>query len=449
MRRLFGTDGIRGIANEYPMTAEMAMQIGRAIAVLCKHGNHRHKIIIGKDTRISGYMFETSLSSGICSMGVDIMLVGPLPTPAIAFITQSMRADAGIVISASHNPYQDNGIKIFSRDGFKLPDEIEEKIEELVFAASMDSLRPSPDSIGKAFRIDDASGRYIQHLKNTFPAEMTLDGFKIVVDCANGAAYKVAPIVFSELGADVISTGVEPDGININKDVGALYPEHVSELVKKHKADIGIALDGDGDRVIICDEKGRVVDGDQIMAINAVDMAKSGRLKKNIVVATVMSNMGLEIFLKDNGIRLARTQVGDRYVVEYMRGNGLNFGGEQSGHIIFMDHLTTGDGILAALQTLSVMKKKERPLSELANVMKKFPQVLINFKVKEKKDLSSIGEVSRAIKQAEKSLKGKGRILVRYSGTEMKLRVMVEGESKEKIEKIANNVSEIIKKYVC
>jgi phosphoglucosamine mutase len=448
MRRLFGTDGIRGIANEYPMTAEMAMQIGRAIAVLCKRGNHRHKIIIGKDTRISGYMFETALSSGICSMGVDLMLVGPLPTPAIAFITQSMRADAGIVISASHNPYQDNGIKIFSRDGFKLPDEMEEKIEKLVFATSMDSLRPSTDSIGKAYRIEDASGRYIQHLKNTFPADLTLDGLKIVVDCANGAAYKVAPVVFEELGATVISTGVEPDGLNINRDVGALYPEHISQLVKKHKADIGIALDGDADRVIICDEKGDIVDGDQIMAINALNMKERGVLRKNTVVATVMSNMGLEIFLKEKGMRLVRTQVGDRYVVEYLRNNGLNFGGEQSGHIIFLDYLTTGDGILAALQTLSVMKRSGKRLSELGKIIQKFPQVLVNFKVKEKKDLDSIPEVVRVIKGAEKNLKGRGRILVRYSGTEMKARVMVEGEDKEKIEKMANDISSVIKKYV-
>ena len=449
MRRLFGTDGVRGIANEYPMTAEMAMQIGRAIAVICKRGEHRHRIIIGKDTRISGYMFETSLSSGICSMGVDLMLVGPLPTPAIAFITQSMRADAGIVISASHNPYQDNGIKIFSRDGFKLPDEVEEKIEELVFAASMDSLKPSPESIGKAYRIEDASGRYIQHLKNTFPSDLTLDGLKIVVDCANGAAYKVAPTVFEELGARVVSTGVEPDGVNINKDVGALHPEHISNLVKRHRADIGIALDGDADRVIICDEFGEIVDGDQIMAINALNMKESGVLRKNTVVATVMSNMGLELFLKDNGMRLVRTQVGDRYVVEYLRNNGLNFGGEQSGHIIFMDYLTTGDGILAALQTLSVMKRSGKRLSELGKIIQKFPQVLVNFKVKEKKDLDSIPEVVRVIKGAEKNLKGRGRILVRYSGTEMKARVMVEGEDKGRIEKMAEEISNVIKKYVC
>jgi len=449
MRRLFGTDGVRGIANEYPMTAEMAMQIGRAIAVICKRGEHRHRIIIGKDTRISGYMFETSLSSGICSMGVDLMLVGPLPTPAIAFITQSMRADAGIVISASHNPYQDNGIKIFSRDGFKLPDEVEEKIEELVFAASMDSLKPSPESIGKAYRIEDASGRYIQHLKNTFPSDLTLDGLKIVVDCANGAAYKVAPTVFEELGARVVSTGVEPDGVNINKDVGALHPEHISNLVKRHRADIGIALDGDADRVIICDEFGEIVDGDQIMAINALNMKESGVLRKNTVVATVMSNMGLELFLKDNGMRLVRTQVGDRYVVEYLRNNGLNFGGEQSGHIIFMDYLTTGDGILAALQTLSVMKRSGKRLSELGKIIQKFPQVLVNFKVKEKKDLDSIPEVVRVIKGAEKNLKGRGRILVRYSGTEMKARVMVEGEDKGRIEKMAEEISDVIKKYVC
>lgn len=449
MRRLFGTDGIRGIANEYPMTAEMAMQVGRAIAVVCRSGNHRHRIIIGKDTRVSGYMFETSLASGICSMGVDIMLVGPLPTPAIAFITQSMRADAGIVISASHNPYQDNGIKIFARDGFKLPDDVEEKIEELVFAASMDSLRPTPESIGKAYRIDDASGRYIQHLKSTFPPELTLDGIKIVVDCAHGAAYKVAPVVFEELGATVVSTGSEPNGVNINRETGALYPENISSLVKRHKADIGIALDGDADRVIICDEKGEIVDGDQIMAINSLEMSRTGRLRKNTIAATIMSNMGLELFMKENGMRLVRTQVGDRYVVEYMRNNGLNFGGEQSGHIIFLDHLTTGDGILAALQTLAVIQKSSKRLSELAKIMPKFPQVLINFKVKEKRDLDSIEEVKRAIRQAEKTLKGKGRILVRYSGTELKARVMVEGENEDRIKKIAQHISDVIKNYTC
>lgn len=449
MRRLFGTDGIRGIANEYPMTAEMAMQIGRAVAVVCRSGDHRHRIIIGKDTRISGYMFETSLASGICSMGVDIMLVGPLPTPAIAFITQSMRADAGIAISASHNPYQDNGIKVFARDGFKLPDEVEEKIEELVFAASMDSLRPTPESIGKAYRIDDASGRYIQHLKNTFPQELTLDGIKVVVDCAHGAAYKVAPVVFEELGATVVTTGADPDGVNINRETGALYPENISSLVKRHKADIGIALDGDADRVIICDEKGEIVDGDQIMAIIALEMGRTGRLKKNTVVATVMSNMGLELFMRENGMRLVRTQVGDRYVVEYMRNNGLNFGGEQSGHIIFLDHLTTGDGILAALQILAVIQKRGKRLSELAKIMSKFPQVLVNIKVKEKRDLDSIEEVKRAIRQAERTLKGKGRILVRYSGTELKARVMVEGENEDRIKKIAQHIADVIRNYTC
>jgi phosphoglucosamine mutase len=355
MRKLFGTDGVRGVANTYPMTTEMAMQIGRAIAFLVKDMKHDHRIVIGKDTRLSGYMIENALASGICSMGVNVLLVGPLPTPGIAFITTSMRADAGVVISASHNPFQDNGIKIFSRKGFKLPDEQEAGIEDLIFSKKMDALRPVAEEVGKASRIDDAKGRYIVFLKNTFPKRFTLDGIHIVLDCAHGATYAVAPHVFEELGAKVTKIGVSPDGKNINHECGALYPQIMADMVKKHDADLGIALDGDGDRLIIADEQGNVVDGDKIMAICAAEMLERGKLSHNTLVATVMSNMGLEVAMQRLGGRLVRTQVGDRYVVEEMLRNDYNFGGEQSGHLIFLKHNTTGDGILAALQLLVAM----------------------------------------------------------------------------------------------
>ncbi|MCK5307815.1 MAG: phosphoglucosamine mutase, partial [Zetaproteobacteria bacterium] len=342
MKRLFGTDGVRGVANIYPMTVEVATKLGRAIAFVFKQEKRRHRIVIGKDTRLSGYMIESAMVAGICSMGVDVMLVGPLPTPGIAFITSSMRADAGVVISASHNPYQDNGIKFFSRDGFKLPDRIEHEIEEFVLDENDEGHRPTAGEIGKAYRIDDAIGRYIVYLKNTFPDKMTLDGMKIVVDCGNGAAYKVAPEVFHELGAEIFTVGVEPDGENINEGCGALYPEKLAERVKENGADIGIALDGDGDRCIVVDEKGSIVDGDHIMAICARSMLNEGRLRENTLVATVMSNTGLEEAMKKVGGRLVRTAVGDRYVVEEMVRGGYNLGGEQSGHIIFLDHTTTG-----------------------------------------------------------------------------------------------------------
>ena len=444
MRKLFGTDGIRGVANVHPMTTEIAMRLGRAVAHIFKDKDRRHKILVGKDTRVSGYMLETALASGICSMGVDVLLVGPMPTPGIAFLTTDMRADAGIVISASHNPFQDNGIKIFCRDGFKLPDEKEKKIEELMASEEIDSLRPTADEVGKAFRIDDAAGRYIVFLKNTFPGNFTLDGYKIVLDCAHGAAYKIAPHVFEELGAEIFPLGVDPDGVNINKNCGALYPEVISQAVKEKGADIGIALDGDADRVIFVDEHGAEINGDQIMAICAVDMLKENRLKHNTVVATVMSNIGLEIALEKEGIKMIRSAVGDRYILEEMLKCGYNFGGEQSGHIIFFDLNTTGDGILSALQVLAAMKKSNKKLSELSNTVQRFPQVIENVEVKNKEDLDSIPEVAQAIATAEKTLSGKGRVLVRYSGTETLCRVMVEGQDEKEIKSIAQSLTRLI-----
>jgi phosphoglucosamine mutase len=445
MRKLFGTDGVRGVANTYPMTTEMAMQIGRAIAFLVKDMKHDHRIVIGKDTRLSGYMIENALASGICSMGVNVLLVGPLPTPGIAFITTSMRADAGVVISASHNPFQDNGIKIFSREGFKLPDEQEARIEDLIFSTKMDALRPVAEEVGKAFRIDDAKGRYIVFLKNTFPKRFTLDGIHIVLDCAHGATYAVAPHVFEELGAKVTKIGITPDGKNINHECGALYPQVMADMVKKHEADLGIALDGDGDRLIIADENGNVVDGDKIMAICAAEMLERGKLSHNTLVATVMSNMGLEIAMQRLGGQLVRTQVGDRYVFEEMRRNGYNFGGEQSGHLIFLKHNTTGDGILAALQLLVSMKKTGKPLSELTKIMERFPQVLKNVTTREKIALDQIPGFTKKLASLEKTLGTKGRILVRASGTEPVIRVMVEGENDDQIENIADDLCEVIR----
>jgi phosphoglucosamine mutase len=438
MRNLFGTDGIRGIANVHPMTTDIAMKIGRAVAYVFRNRRGRNpRILIGKDTRLSCYMLENALAAGICSMGVDVLLLGPMPTPAIAFLTTNMRADAGVVISASHNLFQDNGIKLFSGDGFKLPDELEEQIEELMDSSVLIESQPTGHDVGKAFRIDDAPGRYIVFVKNTFPKDLVLDGLKIVLDCAHGAAYKVAPAVFEELGAEVIKLGVSPNGTNINDGCGAIYPELMQKAVDKHRADIGIALDGDGDRVIVVDEKGSVVDGDHIMAICAYDMIDRGKLNSNTLVATVMSNMGLEVALENKGGRLVRTQVGDRYVVETMRRTGYNFGGEQSGHLVFLDHMTTGDGILAALQLLAIMQKKERPLSELAGIMDSFPQVLHNVQLREKKTVDGIAGLKELQDQLKKDLKRKGRILVRSSGTEPVIRIMVEGENEEQIKSIA------------
>ena len=441
MRKLFGTDGIRGVANVHPMTTDIAMKIGRAVAYMFRNRRGRHpRILIGKDTRLSCYMLENALAAGICSMGVDVLLLGPMPTPAIAFLTTNMRADAGVVISASHNPFQDNGIKLFSADGFKLPDESEEQIEELMDSRVLIESQPTGQDVGKAFRIDDAPGRYIVFVKNTFPNDLALDGLKIVLDCAHGATYKVAPAVFEELGAEVIKLGVSPNGTNINYECGAIYPEFMRKAVGEHKADIGIALDGDGDRVIVVDEKGSVVDGDHIMAICAYDMIDRDKLNSNTLVATVMSNMGLEVALENKGGRLIRTQVGDRYVVETMRRTGYNFGGEQSGHLVFLDHITTGDGILAALQLLAVMQKKERPLSELAGIMDSFPQVLHNVRVREKKTVDEIVGLKELQDRLEKDLKRKGRILIRPSGTEPVIRIMVEGENEERIHAMAMTI---------
>ncbi len=446
MRRLFGTDGVRGVANIYPMTTEIAMQIGRGIAFLVKDMKHGHRIVIGKDTRLSGYMIENALAAGICSMGVDILLVGPLPTPAIAFITTSMRADAGVVISASHNPFQDNGIKIFSRNGFKLPDEQELEIEDLIFSQKMAALRPVAEEVGRATRIDDARGRYIVYLKNTFPKNYTLDDFHIVLDCANGATYGVAPHVFEELGAKVTTIGVTPDGKNINENCGALHPEQVAQKVKELGADIGIALDGDGDRLIVSDEKGNIVDGDHIMAICAADLLARKKLKKKTLVATVMSNLGLEVAMQKMGGSMIRTQVGDRYVVEAMRQKGYNFGGEQSGHLVFLDHNTTGDGTLAALQLLGVMLKKNKPLSELATIMESFPQVLKNVRTARKMQPENIPGFTKQVAAMEKKLGSDGRILVRPSGTEPVIRVMAEGKKFAQIDTMADELCDLIRK---
>ena len=438
-RRLFGTDGIRGVANQYPMTAEIALSLGRAVAERFRRGGRHCRVVIGKDTRLSGYMIESALEAGIVSAGADGMLVGPLPTPAIAFITSSMRADAGVVISASHNPYQDNGIKIFASDGFKLPDDVEADIERRM--ADPEPLTPGPEpKIGKAIRIDDAEGRYVQFLKHTFPKARTLDGVRVVVDCANGAAYTVAPQVFSELGADVTVLSADPNGRNINDGCGALHPEKVAAEVRRTRSAIGVALDGDADRVILTDERGEIVDGDQIMAILGTRLLARGALPGNTVVATAMSNLGLERALAARDGKLLRASVGDRYVVEAMREKGFIFGGEQSGHIVFLEESTTGDGLLAALQILSVMAQEERPLSELATIMTRYPQVLINFPVARKTPLQELSTVETVIRRVESALGQDGRVLVRYSGTESKARVMIEGTDENTIRAYAEEI---------
>ena len=441
-RRLFGTDGVRGIANVEPMTSETALRLGRALAHVSKRSPHRHKILIGKDTRLSGYMLEQAMASGICSMGVDVLLVGPLPTPGIAFLTRTLRADAGVVISASHNPFQDNGIKFFSPAGFKLPDELEAEIEHLVLSDSIDTLRPTATAIGKAFRIDDAVGRYNVFAKNTFPRHLTLDGITLAIDCAHGAAYKVAPEVMEELGARVIPLGVEPNGENINLGAGALHPEHLQEAVRIGGAQAGIALDGDADRCILVDEYGDIVDGDEILAILATELHARGQLARNTLVATVMSNLGLHVALRNHGISVTTTAVGDRYVVEEMVKGGYNLGGEQSGHIVFLDHNTTGDGLITALAVLALLVEKGQPLSHLRRVMTRFPQVLVNLRVASKPDVATLPAVARAIVDAERTLGERGRVLVRYSGTEALLRVMIEGEREPEITVLAQRIVE-------
>ncbi|RYZ06953.1 MAG: phosphoglucosamine mutase [Myxococcales bacterium] len=427
-RQLFGTDGIRGRANAAPITPELALRLGRAITLVAKRGKTRApRIVIGKDTRLSGYMLETALAAGICAMGGRVMISGPIPTPAIANLTQSMRADAGVVISASHNPFADNGIKIFGPDGFKLPDAEEAQIEALLGDARLDTLGKTGANIGRAERLEHSQGRYIVYAKSTFPKQLSLDGVKVVVDAAHGAAYRVAPAVFAELGADVIQLGCRPNGVNINRNQGALHPEHVAREVKRHGAALGVALDGDADRAIFVDEKGQVVDGDAIMALCATRLLAQRRLAKGTLVTTIMSNMGLDRALEAAGGKTTRTGVGDRYVVEEMRRSGYNFGGEQSGHLIFLDHATTGDGTVAALQVLAIMLQESRPLSELACIMEPVPQVLESLKLPERRPLDQMLALRRHIDLAEKKLGKSGRVVVRWSGTEAKLRLMLEG----------------------
>jgi phosphoglucosamine mutase len=439
-RKLFGTDGIRGVANVHPMTSDVALALGRAVAVYFRREARRHKILIGKDTRLSGYMLEQAMASGISSMGVDVLLVGPVPTPGIAFLTRSMRADAGAVISASHNPFQDNGIKFFAPNGFKLPDDVELEIERVMENLDSDEARPTATDIGKAYRIDDALGRYNVFLKNTFPRNLTLDGMRVALDCANGAGYKVGPEVLDELGATVFALGAEPNGQNINQECGATHPESLCRAVREFGCHVGVALDGDADRAIFVDETGEVVDGDEILAIAAAEMIAAGALRQNTLVTTVMSNVGLDRALTEHGGRVVRTPVGDRYVAEEMVRSGYNLGGEQSGHIIFLDQTTTGDGLVTALYVLSRMAETGRPLSELRRVMRRFPQVLMNLRVRERRELEGMPQVVKAIGAAEKELGDAGRVLVRYSGTEALARVMVEGESEPAIKHMAESI---------
>ena len=441
-RSLFGTDGIRGVANVHPMTPELALALGRAVTFVAGRAQrHAPRVLIGKDTRLSGYMLETAIAAGVTSMGGRVMLCGPVPTPAVAHLTVSMRADAGIVISASHNPYDDNGIKIFGRDGFKLPDAAEEEIEALIREPERLGERRTGPAIGRAVKLEDSRGRYVAFVKNTFPRDLTLDGVRVVVDAAHGAAYVVAPLVFSELGARVHAIGVRPNGTNINREVGALHPDHARAEVVRRGAQIGIALDGDADRVIVIDEKGQVVDGDAVMAMCATRMKRDGELRRDTVVATVMSNLGLERALEAQGIALVRTPVGDRYVVEAMRRGGFNLGGEQSGHLVFLDHTSTGDGLIGALQVLALMTRTGLPLSELAQqAMERVPQVLESVTLRARKPLEDMAALQKLVAQVRTALGKEGRVLVRWSGTEPKLRVMVEGPDEGRIGTIAQDL---------
>jgi phosphoglucosamine mutase len=449
MGRMFGTDGVRGIANIHPMTAEMALEIGRATAYVCKkHPKRRHTIVIGKDTRISGYMLESALTAGICSMGVDVLLIGPLSTPGIAFITRSMRADAGMVVSASHNPYQDNGIKIFSHEGFKLPDAEENEIEDLISSGRIKDMRPTANEIGKARRIDDAGGRYIVFCKNTFPENQTLEGMKIVLDCANGATYKVAPTIFYELGATVQTIHCDPNGININARCGSQHTEDLAAKVVESGADIGLAFDGDGDRLIAIDEKGARLTGDHLMAICAKLYKEIGLLKNNLVISTVMSNFGFFTAMKQLGIQSDASKVGDRYVLEMMQAKDAILGGEESGHIICLNHHTSGDGIIAALQLLWAMRMFGQPLSELSKIMTLSPQKIINVTVTNKPPLEDIARLREAIRIAETELGDKGRVLIRYSGTQSMCRVMVEGPTQEMTERLTNSLADTVTKCI-
>ena len=433
-QKIFGTDGVRGTANVEPVTAETALKLGRAAGHVFKNleaqsrGRGKHKIVIGKDTRLSGYMLENAISSGILSMGVDVVFIGPLPTPGVAYVTRSLRADAGIVITASHNPYTDNGIKFFRADGYKLDDKIESEIERLVFSGEVEKIQPSAEHIGRAVRVDDALGRYIEYAKSSFPKGLTLEGLKIVLDCGHGAAYKSSPSVLRELGAEVIAFNHQPDGKNINENCGSMHPEAMCRKVVECGAHLGIAHDGDADRVLLCDEKGNLIDGDDIMAIAALELLAENSLAGKTLVSTVMSNAGLEAAIKQAGGTMLRTAVGDKNVIDEMLRGGFNFGGEQSGHLIFRDYGTTGDGLVAALQILRILKTKQTPLSRLAQCWTRFPQLVTNVKVREKKPFAELDGVNRLVADAEKELAAQGgRLLLRYSGTEPKVRLLVEG----------------------
>jgi phosphoglucosamine mutase len=445
-RKLFGTDGIRGTANLDPMTAETALKLGMAAGRHFTRGAHRHMVVIGKDTRLSGYLLEPALTAGFISVGMDVVLLGPLPTPAVAMLARSLRADLGVMISASHNPYQDNGIKLFGPDGFKLSDEDELEIEAKM-SNGLDAYRVGSDHLGKAKRLDDAAGRYIEYVKNTFPRRLRLDGLKIVVDCANGAAYKVAPTVLWELGAEVVPVGVSPDGFNINRDCGSQAIRTLQEQVVAHGAHLGVALDGDADRLVLCDENGTVIDGDQVMALIGGSLARAGLLKGGGVVATVMSNMGLEKYLRGQGLDLHRTAVGDRYVLERMRRDGFNVGGEQSGHIILTDHSTTGDGLVAALQVLAALVESGRPASDVLRLFTPFPQKLTNVRVPAAVNGTVLDHaaVKAAIAAGEARLAGLGRVLIRKSGTEPLIRVMAEGEDDSVVAAVVESIADAIR----
>ncbi len=445
-RKLFGTDGLRGQVNVFPMQPEIVIRLGLAVGQYFRNGEKRHRVVIGKDTRLSGYVFESALTSGLCAAGMDVYLVGPMPTPAISFLTKNMRADLGVVISASHNPFMDNGIKFFDADGFKLSERVEEDITNLVLSDKTLWNVPADEQIGRAFKIEDSPGRYIVALKNSFPSDMTLDGIRIVLDCAHGASYRVAPLIFQELGAKVIKIGTGPDGLNINQDCGSLYPEVVKEKVLETGADLGVALDGDGDRLILVDEKGEVFDGDQLMAVCAKDFLDKDILPQRTLVATVMSNMALEIFMQEHQGRLIRTPVGDRYVAEAMRRHKTILGGEQSGHLIFLNYSTTGDGVLAALQFLRIMQEKQCRASDLAHVLSPFPQKLINVRVQRKIPFEDVSEIQKNVERIENILGQRGRILLRYSGTESLARLMIEGEHPNMVHELASEMAGILEK---
>jgi phosphoglucosamine mutase len=454
-KKIFGTDGVRGVANVEPVTAETALKLGRAAAHVFTQLNPRTipegarpKIVLGKDTRLSGYMLENALVAGSTSLGVDVLIIGPLPTPGVAYITRSLRADAGIVLSASHNSYEDNGIKFFRHDGYKLDDQIEEKIEQLVFSGEVDSIRPTAGKIGRAARIDDALGRYVEFAKRSFPRDMSLEQVRVAVDVANGAAYKSTPCILRELGAEVIVAHNEPNGMNINAQCGSMHPQEIQRIVKESGAHVGITHDGDADRVLLCDEKGEIVDGDEILAIAAVDLLRAGQLRDNTLVSTVMSNFGLDETLAAHSGKIVRTKVGDRYVIEEMVARNFNLGGEQSGHVIFRDFTTTGDGIISALQILRIMHATGKPLSKLKACLKKYPQAQRNLNVKSKPPIEELREVVKLRDEAERELAGKGRVLLRYSGTEPKIRLLIEGRELDKIDKQANRIADAIQNAI-